>query len=925
MHFFIDDLQLTQQLPEDGFGPATADPSNIYNATSRFQLINPAKVFACERGMMVVQQSAVDPSLVNLIIKPNADASALADVAYYVYRGVLKDSLIAAGCVLQNTSANNELLTRIWAKNPTDTACGTLGYDQATIPDTNTIESIFDNSRADVKPVFVKEGEWIGTFGTGFKIGFEVLLNTQRFILTLGYARAERYQVDVTGLADMALRIKRAEILNFVDPAAFFGLHFDKKVSYSEYNPNKVTTQTSTVVGNAGFIYTKLLDKFVTRNRVYLDIRSEKGYSYNFYQNYGETGTNHNIEIAYQTVAGVPQVYERNGWPILFLDANQTTGATTNNLRIKLRIDDNTMPIIFIKNKFFKDTDKGSSFIKEDKISVRGAITLTTWSLPIQFNFRNTGVGAARPNIANYIKLNYFRQKHNGAAPASVLLNQKYYDSAFCSIDIPRLGDAAALQKFAHSAEPIHVREPNNSDGTGNFGLNISNGAFWDSNRVLFYSMFQYEYAAKTSEKEYLNTYNQKLSLVNPEYTASNAYTKTEILCRSYTVGASTIRIPSINLFRSRALGATRNYKENALFLGLTVAQVTSLKADNQLSNLHQRFIHLLADAANPQTDAGGQRYFRYTLQLQGMLNNADPTRVTPLHGGNPIVVYSRDNQFFSSADFSAAETVTAGQNRIEFRIFHDGCVKITDNKDFALVHDLERVYYSYYDAANASTDVCNLDLVIADKMRRARFSAGAIAFPTIPATFVQFIDYAALGVPGVDAHQSYRNNDGDIFTSGTQGNRKYLNQKKKVFLVHLEEALVEAVVALAIDFTYVNTLRLYARPGLAAAVIGALIQINHPIICQGFAFADASCYPSAEHVNGEALDTNYNFTLANDVAFITALNRFGFGLHRVGNTAYLTSLHNHDPNDRTVIDAPLHNSHLHSTNATLHDCQRNL
>lgn len=933
MHFFIDHLELTSQLPEDGFGPATADLSHVYNVTSRFQLINPAKVFACQNGMMVVQQSAVDSTLVNLIIKPNADASALADVAYYVYRGVLKDSLIAAGCVLQNTSANNELLARIWAKTPADTSCGTLGYDQGTIPDTDTIESIFDNSRAAVKPVFVKEGEWIGTFGTGFKIGFEVLLNTQRFTLTLGYARAERYQVEVTGLADMALRIKREEILNFVDPVAFFGLHFDKKVSYSEYNPNKVTTETSTTVGNAGFIYTKLLDKFATRNRVYLDIRSEKGYSYNFYQNYGETGTNHNIDIAYQAVAGVPQIYETSGWPILYSDANQTTGATTNNLKIKLRIDDNTTPIIFIKNKFFKDTDKKSSFIKEDKISVSGTATLTTWSKRIQFNFRNTGVGAARPNIANYIKLNYFRQKHNAVAPASVLLNEKYYDSAFCSIDLPRLGDAAALQKFAHSAEPIHVREPNNSDGTGNFGLNISNGAFWDSNRVLFYSMFQYE--NKTSEKEYINTYNQKLSLTNPDYTASNAYTKTEILCRSYTVGTSTIRIPSINLFRSRALGATKNHKENALFLGLTVAQVASLKADNQLSKLHHRFIHLLADAANPQTDAGGHRYFRYTVQLQGMLNNANPTRVTPLHGGNSIMVYSRDNQFFSSADFSATETETAGQNRIECHIFHDGCVKITDNKDFALVHDLERVYYFSYDAANVSTAVCNLALVMADKMRRVNYQNKTatqpriIEFPgTLPVDYpgyVQIMDYVVLAVPGVDAHYSYRNNGGDIFTSGNFGNRKYVNQKKKVFLVHFEEALVEAVPALAIDFTYLSTLRLYARPDLAASVIGALIQLNHPIICQGFAFADASCYPSAEHVNGEALDTNYNFTLVNDVAFINALNRFGFSLHRVGSTAYLTSLHNHDLNDGTVVDAPLHNSHLHSTKVALHDCPRNL
>ncbi|MGZ5441968.1 MAG: hypothetical protein ACXW5U_16350 [Thermoanaerobaculia bacterium] len=931
MHFFIDHGKLSPQLAADRFGPSTADPSNVYNVTSRFKLTNPAKAFACETGMMVVQQSTVDDTLVNLILKPAANLRALADVTYYIYRGVLKDSLLATGCVLQNTGTNSELLARIWAKNPTDTSCGTLGYDEGTIPNTDSVESIFDDSRANVKPVFVKEGEWIGTFGTAFKIGFEVLLNTQRFIVTLGYVRAEKYQVTVAGLADMALRIKREEILNFVDPAAFFGLHIDQKVGYSEYTPTKVTRKTSTVVGHDAFIYTKLLQNFATRNRVYFDIRSEKGYSYNFYRNYGETGTNHNIDVAFQAAAGVPQIYGTNSWPILVADASQTTAATTNNLKIKLRIDDNTVPIIFIKNKFFKHTNNTTSYIKDNEISVSAGVTLTTWSNRLQFNFRNTGAGAKRPSIANYIKLNYFRQRHNAAAPAGVLRNEKYYDSAFCSIDLPRLGDAAAVKKFAHSAEPIYVRELNNADGTGNFGLNLSNGAFWDANRVLFYGTFQYENSDRTSEKEYLNTYSQKLVLTNPDYIASNVHTKTEILCRSYRVGASTIRIPSVNLFRGKGVG--KNYKESALFLGLTVAQVASLRANTQLGTLHQRLIHLQADATNPQADTGGNRYFRYTVQLQGMAGNANPTRITPLHAGNPIVVYSRDNQFFSSRDFAATETVTAGQNRIALDIFHDGCVKITDNKDLALVNDVERIYFRYHNAANVAVEACNLDVVMADKMRRVSYNSAPriIAFPSIPADFVQFIDYAAMNVPGVSASASFRNPNGDIFTSGTDGNRKYVNDKKKVFLVHFDRNLVIAAPSLAIDLTYVNTLRHYARPDLAAAVIGALVQIAHPIICQGFAYADASCYPSAEHVNGEALDTNYNFTLANDVAFINALNRYGFRLHRVGRTVYLTSLHNHDVHDKTVMDpqptnpliAPLHNSHLHSTDLSLRDCQR--
>jgi hypothetical protein len=928
MHFFIDHLVLTAQAAADGFGPSPADPTNVYNATSRFQLTNPAKAFACEAGMMVVQQSAVDPTLVNLILKPNANPGALADVTYYIYRGVLKDSLIA-GNVLQNTPANNELLARIWAAAPTDTSAGTLGYDSA-IPDTDAIETIFDNSRAAVKPVFVKEGEWIGTFGTAFKIGFEVLLNTQRFVVTLGHVRAEQHQVNVTGLADMALRIKREEILNFLDPAALFGLHLEKKVSYSEYTPNKVTRKTSTSPGSS-FLYTKLLTNFATRNRVYLDVRSEKGYSYNFYQNYAEAGTNHNIDVAFQSAAGVPQIYGTSGWPILYSDASQTTGASKNNLKVKLRIDDNTVPLIFIKNKFFKHTNPKTSYIKEDEISVSAGAPLTTWSNRLQFNFRNTGAGAARPNVANYIKLNYFRQAHNAASPAGVLRNEKYYDSAFCSVDIPMLGDAAAVQKSAKSAEPIYIREPNNTDGTGNFGLNVENGAYWDANRVLFYSMFQYEYAAKTSEKEYINTYNQKLVLANPEYIGSNVHAMTEILCRSYMVGASTIRIPGINLFRGKGLGATKNHKENALFLGLTVAQVASLKADTQVDRLHHRFIHLQADAANPQADTGGNRYFRYTVQLQGMLGNADPTRVTPLHGGTPIVVYSRDNQFFSSEDFAAAETLTAGQNRIECHIFSDGCVKFTDNKDLALVHDIERIYYVYFTAAPARHDVDNFDIVMINKM------GTGTTVPTVPPGHVSTIDYIPFNV---DADTSFIYANGDVVTEGLKSGNphhriRYKNMGKKAFIVRLTEI---NHAALSADFTYSNTRRLYCRPETAAAFIGTLVDVGafvdtpatgvaFDVISTGSCFEDGTSFPSVKHNNGNAIDTLYqNFVagltdaqrLARDQEIVDGMRRFGAKQILRGTGAhYSTAL------TGAADGGVIHNTHLHSGEVILNDCNR--
>ena len=95
MHYFIEHTNLTQQNPTDTFGVETTDPTNKFDITSRFQLTSEAKAFACQDGMMIVQQSDVDATLVNVIIKPIDNLKVnLNNIRYFVYRGILKSSLI---------------------------------------------------------------------------------------------------------------------------------------------------------------------------------------------------------------------------------------------------------------------------------------------------------------------------------------------------------------------------------------------------------------------------------------------------------------------------------------------------------------------------------------------------------------------------------------------------------------------------------------------------------------------------------------------------------------------------------------------------------------------------------------------------------------------------------------------------------------
>jgi hypothetical protein len=996
MFFFTEIQKLLTQLIGDSYGPVNTDTTNKYNITSKFDLNDVAKVFACVNANMIVQQSVIDDSLVNLILKPCSELKVPIDVDYYVYRGVLKSSLLDLNG--QNIaqfidSISNDLIKRIHASQPSDLSCGTLGYDNNDIDGSVNIADIFDCLLyPNIDSILVKEGEWIGTFSNNHKIGFEVILKTNRFKVDLNYVRKGEHIVDVTGLSGFNEKIKREEILNFLDPAALFGSHFYKKVDFYGDEQNKKLTTTTTPGDN--FIYTKLIEKFYSKNRLYLDIRSEKGYSYNFYENYKVSNTDpNNIQIRHQSGSDTldPQRYQINNWPIVFVESEHESG-NTNILRLKLRIDDNTKPILYFAKEAkgeIKVTENNSDYFKTDTLIKNGNTYLTDWTKEFLLKIPNTQSGNSRNYICNYVKMNYFRALYNETLPDKVLKNQYYYDSAFCSVDIPDIGNPNVNSKEVKSADPVYVREPNNDNGTGNFQLNMDNGAYWNDNRILFYSTLEYRSATIiqknnqdeihmdfVSEKEFLNTYSQKLDMNTLDYDNSQLKYRTEIICREYEIEDNNIiRIPGINFYKSKDLGRinyTKNYKECAMLLGLTVDELNSIKNDTQLDNRHQRFIHLERDADNPLTtipDTANNnttyRYYRYTVQLQGLDSSGNRTIVTPQHNSAPIIVYSRDNQFFSSADFSADEPLTTGQNgqnqinRVEFHIYHDGKVKINDNIDFALIQGnqtagSQNIFYFYHDANDVITNIhdSGLELVMANKMKRdpTKFTAMDNAYNILVK------NYANDGVPGVDADYTNRNDNGDLMTvpytqkaKNDYKYRKYLNQKKKVFMVKFvtqintnPSNIIFTNTNLGINVEFRNTLRLYGNPDLVAAVLGALVQFNGQIICQGLAYEDASCYPSKEHVNGEALDTDYLSTTITrpdpdrDVDFILALSDFGFKIFRIASTNYsfATNIYNNvrlNPiitklsRDSATDLYQLHSGHLHSTTLVINDGEKTL
>ncbi len=923
MHFFLDVDNLTNQNQNDGFGPDIGNPSNIYNVSSRFQLNNNSKAFACVNGYIIVQQSSKDPALVNVILNPLNPSNETTQVEYYVYRGILKNSLISGVNIAQ---AGNELTSRFYDQSPTEVGANFLGFSNIS-GDTN-VKTLFDQNVPNVYTMPILEGEWFGDFGhiigannENYKIGFETILESDRLQIDLNYLRQHNPKVDVTGLTGYHLRAKRDEIISYIDPVAFFGLYYNSGINTSTF-PGGVK---NTVNKNKTILYNDVLNKFSTKNKVYLDIRSEKGYSYNFYINYGDATTNNNIQLGYRGSAPSPQQYQTNNWPIISIEASQSSG-TLNLIRFKLRIDDNRVPIIFLPNK--NVLSKPKSFI--DKRSILNS-TNTDWSQEITFQFPNIVNGSNRDNYPYYIKIYYYRQYNDNPVPQTVLDYNSYYNGAFCPIDF--------VGKTFRSSFPLFVREKMNDDGTGNFAYLASNGAYLDDNRVIFYANCKLDEKILRSEKNYLPTYyTSQLEIENTDFNNASINCNLYTIKRDYPIGQTTKRIPGINAYKNNA--GILQEKEDALLLGLTIAELDTLRNTTGLDLAHDRYIYLDPHPNNPRTDNDGIRYLQFTVQLQGIDNNGDAHIVS-----TPLTIYSRDKMFFASEAFGAIEEVTEGENRIEFHIYElangwerpddstiqslpiyksapadyrqyrDGCLLINDNIDLSLVYETQRMFYIFHQNNGIIHQICDLEIVMSNKMENGGDKLN------LQQPYPNYIDERIYSGSG-NAEHSYYYADGRVLTDGDLNYyRLYPSSGKKTFLVRFEALQFPD---LNIDMEFYNTERYYISPILCAAFIGALAKVDFRVVSTGFAFIDGTCYPSTTHVNGTAVDTRYQViiggTWTDEQAYVDAMFRYGF--ERIWRGP------NNDPSDVLELASnggSLHDDHLHCGALWIRECFKNL
>ena len=330
MHFYTEHTKFGEET-----GRFSDGGENSFLVTSLFCLSEDAKAFACQKGQIIVVPNDESNALVNVILKPidNLDIR-FRNVAYYVYRGIRKDSILQSDTeMLEPSGTATDLIDRLYSEADFEGAYSAdmVGYSND-LTDEVTIDSLFYDM--DIKKMFVLEGEWFGTFNSNTSIGFEIVVDTEICPITVGYAKQGRYAVVPSGITDFERRMSREQILAFIDPVAFWGMHSKEGLYVGSQLLKRMELNTA------------ILSCYGNNNRVYIDIRSEYGYSYNVYGIYADSLGN-SIQVGTDKNNLTARMYETNGWPILW----ESELGNAEKLYIRLKMPQSQKPILHLDNK----------------------------------------------------------------------------------------------------------------------------------------------------------------------------------------------------------------------------------------------------------------------------------------------------------------------------------------------------------------------------------------------------------------------------------------------------------------------------------------------------------------------------------------------------------------------------------------------
>ncbi|MEL6864201.1 MAG: S8 family serine peptidase [Bacteroidota bacterium] len=667
-HVFTEMPNLVQT-PALTYGPVPGNLNTKYRVTSSFNSAMPTKAYACVNGIFMIQKQ--DANRVNLILKPIKQPGLdFTPIRYFIYRGLKLSDFIksAAQNEVRGKASASALIKRLYEIHEDQNPAGTtflsksLGYDPANQNVADLIDSYFYRSDPSYQLPFVTKGMHIGNFYqvSNSQFGFEIILEEGNYQPTLGFAQKEFHEITVPAANNFTNRIAREEILNFMDPAAFYSMHAVDKGLVEVPDPSGGPGDILKKKGDD--IYHDIVKWFLSRNKLYIDIRNENGHSYNFYTNYkgpaGDPDLGKDIKIANTNTAGALTAanYQTNDWPILIRSGAVNVNVATTPIYLCLRIDDNIKPMVYVEQGKIKlPASKTNAFIEAPDLLPSGANP--PWTKVIGFDLPNIGPNGAKEHKAWVLKLFYNRQLDNSTTwPPTVVRTEDYSDHIFGPLDFSPLWTSDQKIKWM-GIQDKHLVDGSSSNFVYMAERGISFEGFVSGNtslgRAIFYGVADDWLKAPGSNTNLANGITGGVSTRQSFFQVASFFQGLQLRFDVITVGGNSVStlelVPSSGLVPPSSM----------LVLGITRPELTTLKALSGFQTNIDRTVTLEKIAST--NDPSGKSYTTYRLVIKGLDSSGNYKTAKP---ATDIVVYTRDGFLFASDDFTKDEPLPTTYSR---------------------------------------------------------------------------------------------------------------------------------------------------------------------------------------------------------------------------------------------------------------------
>ncbi|MDN3606396.1 hypothetical protein [Kaistella yonginensis] len=341
-YFFLEKNKAYSQTAENKFGIIGHENSK-FSTTSKITFSGTVKVFSIAQGQIFLQPNSKDSEKINLILKPFRQPISGLGIRYIVYRGLMKSDFMdenlkinqegvsATGFVNHVQKEFKDFYKLINQPAPEFTA-EFLGYpvQESPQPEIDLIDNYFfkiskineENGETTESQPFDFPITPAGTFlgNADGELGIDIVLNEGNyhiendpnpFQLNLSYARASGYILDPSPYTGIQEKLIKETSTQFIDVAAFYGLHTYGKGKIKVFSGNQ-----ETILQDENEI-SDLLDSFNTKNTIYLYIQSNRQRSYNFYENYNLNEKN--MKIGTDADHLQEKQFGTDGWPVEIL------------------------------------------------------------------------------------------------------------------------------------------------------------------------------------------------------------------------------------------------------------------------------------------------------------------------------------------------------------------------------------------------------------------------------------------------------------------------------------------------------------------------------------------------------------------------------------------------------------------------------